>query len=158
MLLRVEDLVKSFTLHLRDGVRIRVRGSVRVELRAGECVALAGPAMARGMPDADAREAARNLLRRLNIADRLHPLPAATFPGGEQQRGQPGARLHRRHPILLLDEPTALLDAANRLVVADMIRGAKARGHAILGIFRDEEVHAAVADRVVAVLPLQDAA
>ncbi len=42
--------------------------------------------------------------------------------------------------MLLLDEPTASLDAANRDVVIGMIRDAKARGAAIVGIFHDAEV------------------
>ena len=61
-------------------------------------------------------------------------------------------------PILLLDEPTASLDAANRDVVIGLIREAKARGTAIVGIFHDTAVRDAVADRVFEVAPLQDAA
>ena len=47
--------------------------------------------------------------------------------------------------LLLLDEPTASLDAANRRVVVELIAEAKARGAAIVGIFHDEEVRDAVA-------------
>ena len=53
------------------------------------------------------------------------------------------------HPILLLDEPTASLDAANKQVVIDLIGEKKEAGTAILGIFHDEEVRAAVADEVI---------
>jgi alpha-D-ribose 1-methylphosphonate 5-triphosphate synthase subunit PhnL len=52
------------------------------------------------------------------------------------------------YPILLLDEPTASLDAGNRAVVVDLINEAKARGAAVVGIFHDDEVRAAVADRI----------
>jgi alpha-D-ribose 1-methylphosphonate 5-triphosphate synthase subunit PhnL len=51
--------------------------------------------------------------------------------------------------LLLLDEPTASLDAANRAVVIELIRDAKANGASFLGIFHDEEVRDAVADRVI---------
>jgi len=51
--------------------------------------------------------------------------------------------------LLLLDEPTASLDAANRRVVVELIAEAKARGAAIVGIFHDEEVRDAVASRCV---------
>jgi len=61
-------------------------------------------------------------------------------------------------PILLLDEPTASLDAANADIVVGMIRDAKARGTAIVGIFHDSAVRDAVADRVYEMRPLQDAA
>jgi alpha-D-ribose 1-methylphosphonate 5-triphosphate synthase subunit PhnL len=50
-------------------------------------------------------------------------------------------------PILLLDEPTASLDAANRDVVVDLIAEARGRGSAIIGIFHDEAVRDRVATR-----------
>ena len=53
--------------------------------------------------------------------------------------------------LLLLDEPTASLDATNRRVVIDLIEEAKARGTAVVGIFHDEEVREAVATRCVSV-------
>ena len=52
------------------------------------------------------------------------------------------------YPILLLDEPTASLDAGNRAVVIELIQEAKARGAAIVGIFHDDEVRTAVADGI----------
>ena len=67
---------------------------------------------------------------RLNIPQRLHGLPPATFSGGEQQRVNIARGFIGGHPMLLLDEPTASLDAANRDVVVGMIREAKARGAA----------------------------
>jgi len=62
------------------------------------------------------------------------------------------------YPVLLLDEPTASLDAGNRAVVVALIREAKQAGTAIIGIFHDAEVRDAVADRRFEVAPLQDAA
>ena len=76
-------------------------------------------------------------------------LPPATFSGGEQQRVNIARGFVRRLPVLLLDEPTASLDAANRAVVIDLIREAKARGAAIVGIFHDAEVRDRVADRLL---------
>ena len=52
-------------------------------------------------------------------------------------------------PLLLLDEPTASLDAANTETVITMIREAVARGAALVGIFHDAQVGAAVATRRV---------
>ena len=52
------------------------------------------------------------------------------------------------YPVLLLDEPTASLDAGNRALVVGLIQEAKARGAAVVGIFHDDEVRAAVADRL----------
>jgi alpha-D-ribose 1-methylphosphonate 5-triphosphate synthase subunit PhnL len=52
------------------------------------------------------------------------------------------------YPILLLDEPTASLDAKNSAAVVDLILEAKARGAAVVGIFHDESVRNLVADRL----------
>ena len=113
---------------------------------------------ARGGEPAEARALATQLLLRLNIPRRMHALAPATFSGGEQQRVNLARGFIGRHPILLLDEPTASLDAANRDVVVAMIREAKAAGTAIVGIFHDVEVRDAIADRLYQVTPLQDAA
>ena len=88
------------------------------------------------------------LLTRFNLPARLHALPPATFSGGEQQRVNLARGFAGRHPILLLDEPTASLDAANRDRVIAVIHEAKAAGTAILGIFHDAEVREAVTDRL----------
>src|SRR6185437_1106478 len=114
--------------------------------------------LARGLSAADARRRARQLLLRLNIPERFHSLPPATFSGGEQQRINLARGFIAEHPILLLDEPTASLDAENRRVVTDMVREAKARGVAIVAICHDTEVRDAIADRLFPLLPLQDAA
>jgi alpha-D-ribose 1-methylphosphonate 5-triphosphate synthase subunit PhnL len=89
------------------------------------------------------------MLARLNVPERLWSLPPATFSGGEQQRVNVARGFVTDHPILLLDEPTASLDAANRAVVVDLVAEKRAAGVALLGIFHDEEVRAAVATRVV---------
>jgi alpha-D-ribose 1-methylphosphonate 5-triphosphate synthase subunit PhnL len=113
---------------------------------------------ARDVDRTEAQARAAILLHRLNIPARLHALPPATFSGGEQQRVNLARGFIGGHPILLLDEPTASLDAANRDIVIAMIDEAKARGVAIVGIFHDAEVRNRVADRQLHVSPLQDAA
>lgn len=94
-----------------------------------------------------ARAQVRSLFARLNLPEGLWALPPATFSGGEQQRVNIARGFILPARLLLLDEPTASLDAANRRVVIELIREAKARGSAIVGIFHDEEVRDAVADR-----------
>jgi len=113
---------------------------------------------ARGVSPEQAHEMAAELLARLNIPARLHGLPPATFSGGEQQRINLARGFIGSHPILLLDEPTASLDNANRDIVIEMILEAKAAGRAVVGIFHDTFVRDAVANRIFNVLPLQDAA
>ena len=228
VMLQTESLDKTFTLHLRGGLRIPVLQGVDLSVRAGECVALVGPSgagkstllrslygnyradggrilvrhagtmvdiatasprvvvrvreqtlgyvsqflrvvprvpavdivaeAACGLSPDAARARAEALLLRLNIPRRLHALPPATFSGGEQQRVNLARGFIGRHPVLLLDEPTASLDSANCDIVIDMIREAKATGVAIVGIFHDTAVREAVADRAHMVTPLQDAA
>ncbi len=131
---------------------------LRVVPRVAALDVVAEALIARGATPDHAREQARTLLLRLNIPRRLHPLPPATFSGGEQQRVNLARGFIGGHPVLLLDEPTASLDAENRQVVIGMIREAKCDGRAIVGIFHDTEVRDAVADRVFEVTPLQDAA
>ncbi|THF59248.1 phosphonate C-P lyase system protein PhnL [Pseudothauera rhizosphaerae] len=99
-----------------------------------------------------ARDRARALLSRLNLPGGLWQLPPATFSGGEQQRVNIARGFVQPATLLLLDEPTASLDAANRRVVIELIAEAKARGAAVVGIFHDEEVRDAVATRCVSMV------
>lgn len=217
----VSEVFKSFTMHLRDGIRLPVVADVSFSVAAGECVVLGGPSgigkssllkmiygnyavdggqilishrskivdlatadprtvldvrrqtmgyvsqflrtvprvpaldvvaeplMARGVAIADARDRAAELLARLNLPQQLWQLPPATFSGGEQQRVNIARGFITDHAILLLDEPTASLDARNRAVVVDMIEQKKEAGVALLGIFHDEEVREAVGSRIL---------
>lgn len=212
---------KSFTMHLRGGVRIEAVADVSFSVAAGECVALSGPSgagkssilkmvygnygvdrglirvsaedgwvelagadprtvlglrrttigyvsqflravprvaasdvvaeplLARGVSAEEARQRACELLGRLNLPAHLWALPPATFSGGEQQRVNVARGFITDHPILLLDEPSASLDAVNKAVVTELIREKKATGAALLGIFHDLELRDAVADRIV---------
>jgi alpha-D-ribose 1-methylphosphonate 5-triphosphate synthase subunit PhnL len=112
---------------------------------------VAEPLIERGVPAAEARDRAAELLARLAIPERLWALPPATFSGGEQQRVNIARGFVAELPLLLLDEPTASLDARNREAVTGLIREKLAGGTAVLGIFHDAEVRDAVADRVVPV-------
>jgi alpha-D-ribose 1-methylphosphonate 5-triphosphate synthase subunit PhnL len=105
------------------------------------------PLVALGVPREEARKRAAALLERLNIRRALWDLSPTTFSGGEQQRVNIARGFAHPYPALLLDEPTASLDAENRAVVLDLIREAKAGGAAILGIFHDSAAREAVCDR-----------
>ncbi|MBV6650615.1 MAG: phosphonate C-P lyase system protein PhnL [Hoeflea sp.] len=109
----------------------------------------AEPLLIRGVAQAIAHQRARELFAELNLPEKLWSLPPATFSGGEQQRVNIARGFITDHPILLLDEPTASLDAANRAVVIDLIARKKAEGAALLGIFHDLDVRNAVADHVI---------
>lgn len=217
----LEDVAKSFVMHLQGGQRLPVVAGVSLSVRAGECVVLGGPSGAgkssilkmiyanyrcdggrillrdgeetvdvaaaeprriialrrrslgyvsqflraiprvaavdlviaaardQGIAEDEAHRRARDLLARLNVPERLWSLPPATFSGGEQQRVNIARGFVADHAVLLLDEPTASLDAANRAAVVDLIAEKKRRGTAMLGIFHDEDVRDRVADRVL---------
>jgi len=127
---------------------------LRVVPRVSALDIVAEVLIARGAP----ADAATDLLLQLNIPRRLHGLPPATFSGGEQQRVNLARGFIAGHPILLLDEPTASLDAANAAVVVDLIQAAKARGVAVVAICHDPAVRDAIADRLFPLTPMQDAA
>ena len=122
---------------------------LRVVPRVPTLDVVAEPLLTLGTPLEEARARAADLLQRLNIPQRLWPLSPTTFSGGEQQRVNIARGFAHPYPALLLDEPTASLDAANREVVLTLIEEAKARGAAILGIFHDEGARARVCDRLV---------
>jgi alpha-D-ribose 1-methylphosphonate 5-triphosphate synthase subunit PhnL len=122
---------------------------LRVVPRVPTLDVVAEPLLALGTPASDARTRAAHLLQRLNIPERLWSLSPTTFSGGEQQRVNIARGFAHAYPALLLDEPTASLDATNREVVLTLIEEAKARGAAILGIFHDEAARARVCDRLV---------
>ena len=85
-------------------------------------------------------------------------MPPSTFSGGEQQRVNIARGFISDHPILLLDEPTASLDATNREVVVGLIDEKKRAGVAMVAIVHDDEVRRLIADRVVDVASFAAAA
>jgi alpha-D-ribose 1-methylphosphonate 5-triphosphate synthase subunit PhnL len=106
---------------------------------------VAEPLLARGETKSAARERAAELLTRVRIREELWSLSPVTFSGGEQQRVNAARGFAAFYPLLLLDEPTASLDAENRETVVDLIEEARKGGAAIVGIFHDEAVRERVA-------------
>ncbi len=116
------------------------------------------PLLENGVPADVAEARASELLAALRLPERLWNLPPATFSGGEQQRVNIARSFIRQYPVMLLDEPTASLDAENRAIVVQLIRQALAGGAAMIGIFHDEDVRDAVATRLFPVLDYKAAA
>ena len=134
---------------LRRTTMAYVSQFLRVIPRVETLDLVAEPLIADGVSRPDAEAEAACLLAKLNLPERLWRLPPATFSGGEQARVNIARGFAPVRPVLLLDEPTASLDAANRAVVADLIAAKTRAGTAILGIFHDEEIRDRVADRVI---------
>ena len=136
-------------LQLRRRTLGHVSQFLRVVPRVATLDVVAEPLLTLGVPLDDARARAAHLLARLNIPARLWSLSPTTFSGGEQQRVNIARGFVHAYPALLLDEPTASLDATNREIVLTLIEESKAQGVAILGIFHDEAARDRLCDRVV---------
>jgi alpha-D-ribose 1-methylphosphonate 5-triphosphate synthase subunit PhnL len=163
--IRHNDAVVDIATALpRDILRVRRQtiGYVSQFLRAVPRVAtldvVAEPLIANGVARNEARAQAGALLSRLNIAERLWTLPPSTFSGGEQQRVNIARGFISDMPILLLDEPTASLDGANRKIVVDLVAEKKMRGVAMVAIVHDDEVRNLIADRIIDVASFAAAA
>ncbi len=136
-------------LALRKRVIAYVSQFLRAIPRVAALDVAAEPLIASGAARAAARDRAANMLNYLNVPERLRDLPPATFSGGEQQRVNIARGFVGEHPLLLLDEPTASLDAENRAAVVKLINERKRRGAAMLAIVHDLDVRDAIADRLI---------
>lgn len=141
------DMVSAGAHEVLD-VRRRTVGYVSQFLRVIPRVAtldiVSEPLRRQGIAPNEAQRRASDLLQRLRIPQSLWSLAPNTFSGGEQQRVNIAHCFVADYPLVLLDEPTASLDAENRAAVIALIRAALARGAAMVGIFHDAEVRRAV--------------
>jgi alpha-D-ribose 1-methylphosphonate 5-triphosphate synthase subunit PhnL len=148
---RPVDIVGAEPRTILD-VRRRSLGYVsqflRVIPRLPTLEVVAEPLRALGAGPGEARMRAAAMLERLRIPERLWALSPGTFSGGEQQRVNVARGLAAGHPILLLDEPTASLDAGSRALVVELLRETRRAGTAMLGTFHDADVRAVVSTRL----------
>ena len=91
---------------------------------------------------------ARAALQRVGLGERADHLPSE-LSGGEQQRVCIARALINNPPILLADEPTGNLDAANQKIVADLLADLHNNGHTIVMVTHDPEM-ASLAQRRIA--------
>lgn len=100
-----------------------------------------------GLDEETARERANRALSHFEIAPELWDSYAATFSGGEKLRLNIARAMAKRPRLLLLDEPTASLDALARARVREVILRLKQDGTTMLGIFHDLEFMKGLCDR-----------
>ncbi|MGQ0528711.1 MAG: phosphonate C-P lyase system protein PhnL [Panacagrimonas sp.] len=148
---RYVDIFSALPREVLD-VRRRTLGYVsqflRVIPRVNTLDLVMEPLLEIGVDRKSAARRAAELLTQLRLPEAHWNLPPATFSGGEQQRVNIARSFIRENPVLLLDEPTASLDAGNREIVVSLIKAALARGTAMIGIFHDADVRDSVATRL----------
>ncbi|AMV73718.1 ATP-binding cassette domain-containing protein [Desulfuromonas carbonis] len=110
-----------------------------------------------GVTGDEARARAEELLERLRIPSRLWDAYPLTFSGGEQQRINIARAIAWRPRLLLVDEPTASLDAASIDIVLEMLDELRRAGTTLVGIFHDPEIMQRVATRCYPLASLETA-
>src|SRR5918999_770786 len=108
------------------------------------------PVYAHGVPYREAVRRAQELLALLGVEHRANALPRE-LSGGEAQRVAIARALAVDPPLLLLDEPTASLDAARRSELAGLVKGLAGRDRTLLVATHDEDFARAAATRVLRV-------
>ncbi len=94
-----------------------------------------------------AREQAKEMLEQLGLPSDLWDAFPVTFSGGEQQRINVARAIIAGPRFLLIDEPTASLDARTKDIVIDMIVDLKRNGTSVLCISHDEYTLDRLVDR-----------
>jgi ABC-type lipoprotein export system ATPase subunit len=122
--------------------------SLAPELTAGELVAL--QLGLTGDARAERRAQALDLLGRVGLEDRAEAHPAE-LSGGEQQRVAVCAALAHRPRLLLADEPTGELDAANATVVYRLIAELARELDCTTVIVSHDPNSAQIADRAISI-------
>lgn len=114
---------------------------------------VAEPLRVAGMPAEEALVEARHWLRTFGVKENLWPAYPTTFSGGEQQKVNLARALIRPQKLLLLDEPTASLDANARAALVQRLADLKAQGTAMIGVFHHPGDVEHLIDRVVDLSP-----
>lgn len=146
------DMAKASPTIIYD-IRCHTMGHVsqflRVVPRVSALETVIEPLLARGIAESKARAKGETILERLRIPENLWHISATTFSGGEQQRINLARGLIAPYPVLLLDEPTASLDTANRNTVLEMIRESVNQGTCVIGVFHDESDRKEINGRII---------
>jgi putative ABC transport system ATP-binding protein len=96
--------------------------------------------MLAGVPNAEARRRALELLDALQVSHRAKAMPSQ-LSGGEQQRVAIARGLVNRPPVILADEPTAPLDSERALAVVRILNEMAAQFRtAIIVVTHDEKI------------------
>ncbi|MCR4588240.1 MAG: ABC transporter ATP-binding protein [Lachnospiraceae bacterium] len=108
------------------------------------------PLLYANMPERERRQRARDMLTKVQLADRMDYLPNQ-LSGGQQQRVAIARALAMNPTILLADEPTGALDQKTGAQVMDLFHELNNEGRTIIMITHDSKI-ASHASRIVRIL------
>ncbi|OGB72023.1 MAG: amino acid ABC transporter ATP-binding protein [Burkholderiales bacterium RIFOXYC12_FULL_65_23] len=116
-------------------------------LNAGRNVMLA-PSLVKGLPKAEARRRAEQLLARVGLADKFEHLPEQ-LSGGQQQRVAIARALAMDPEVLLCDEVTSALDPELVGEVLQVVEDLAAQGMTLVMVTHEMNFARKVSNRVV---------
>lgn len=119
------------------------------ELTAVENVAM--PLMFRGMSKAERELAAKKMLCRVGLGDRMNHYPGQ-MSGGQQQRAGIARAFITRPEIVFADEPTGNLDSKTTKEVMEMIRRFARTYHQTIVLVSHDPEMTEYADRIVTLI------
>ncbi|MEL6203117.1 MAG: ATP-binding cassette domain-containing protein [Pseudomonadota bacterium] len=114
---------------------------------------VAEPLRLAGMGVNEALGKARESLASFGVKENLWRAYPTTFSGGEQQKVNLARALILPQKLLLLDEPTASLDASARAALVKRLAELKANGAAMIGVFHHPGDVEHLIDRIVDLTP-----
>lgn len=114
---------------------------------------VAEPLRLAGMDADQALTEAWHWLKTFGVKENLWLAYPTTFSGGEQQKVNLARALIRPQKLLLLDEPTASLDANARAALVQRLADIKAQGAAMIGVFHHPDDVEHLIDRVIDMTP-----
>jgi alpha-D-ribose 1-methylphosphonate 5-triphosphate synthase subunit PhnL len=114
---------------------------------------VAEPLRLAGHPAEDALVRARDALATFGVKPELWRAYPTTFSGGEQQKVNLARALILPQTLLMLDEPTASLDANARRALVARLAELKSQGTAMIGVFHHPGDVEHLIDRVIDLTP-----
>lgn len=143
--------------HLRQTEIGFVTQFLRARPRVTALELVTEPLLAAGMASDVAEANAKELLANFGLNPALWSAYPTTFSGGEQQKVNLARALIQPRQLLLLDEPTASLDAGARHALVERLAYLKDQGVAMIGVFHHAEDAGPLVDRKLVIQPMIEA-
>ena len=152
----VSDLARAADVdvaHLRRSEIGFVTQFLTARPRVSAEAIVAEPLRLAGWKQEAALDEARKALETFGVKKDLWAAYPTTFSGGEQQKVNLARALILPQKLLMLDEPTASLDANARAALVARLQELKGQGTAMIGVFHhpDDVLH--LIDRIVDLTP-----